>query len=64
MFESAGKSSKGIMTGLVIGSTIGAAVGAASASMMPTKKKKLKKSASHAIDAVGTMMHNISEWMS
>ncbi len=63
MFEIMKKSPKGIVSGLIIGSTVGAAIGGAAASMMSPKKKKLKKSASHAIDAVGTMMHNVSEWM-
>ena len=45
------------------GMMVGAAVGMAAKSMMKPKKRKLAKSASKAIGAVGETMQNISSYL-
>ncbi len=52
------KVTKGVMAGVMIGS----AIGAVSVAMVKPKKSKFKKSASRALDAVGSMMQNFSDW--
>ena len=52
------------MTSAVLtGMMVGAAVGMAAKSMMKPKKRKLAKSASKAIGAVGETMQNISSFL-
>ncbi len=52
------KVAKGVAAGIMIGG----AIGAATVSMMKPKKSKFKRSAGKALDAVGTMMQNVSDW--
>lgn len=49
---------KGIAAGLLLGGTIGALTVCA----MKPKKSRFERCAGRALDAVGTMMQNISEW--
>ena len=54
---------KGNAMDLAVGMMVGAAVGMAAKSMMKPKKRKLAKSASKAIGAVGETMQNISSYL-
>lgn len=49
---------KGIAAGIIVGS----AIGAATVTAMRPKKSRFKRCAGRALDAVGTMMQNMSEW--
>lgn len=51
-----------MVRGVAAGFVIGSAVGAMSAYAMKPKKSKFKKTAGKALDAVGTMMQNMSDW--
>lgn len=52
-----------MIKGLALGIALGSAIGAAAACAMKPKKSKFKKCASQALDAVGTMMQNISDYV-
>lgn len=59
MSQTTMKVAKGVAAGIMIGG----AIGMVSASMMKPKKSKFKRSAGKALDAVGTMMQNVSDWV-
>ncbi len=52
-----------VVKGLMLGLAVGSALGAAAACMVKPKKSKFKKCAGQAIDAVGAMMQNISDYI-
>lgn len=52
-----------IIKGLALGLVVGSALGAAAACAMKPKKSKFKKCAGQALEAVGTMMQNVSEYI-
>ena len=58
MSQTTMKVAKGVAAGIMIGG----AVGAMSMAMMKPKKSKFRRSAGKALDAVGTMMQNVSDW--
>ena len=58
MSQTTMKVAKGVAAGLMIGS----AIGVVSVTMMKPKKSRFKRSAGRALDAVGTMMQNVSDW--
>lgn len=51
-----------MIRGVAAGFVIGSAMGAMSACLMKPKKNKFRKTAGKALDAVGTMMQNMSDW--
>ncbi len=51
-----------IIKGLALGLVVGSALGAAACAMKP-KKSKFKKCAGQALEAVGSMMQNVSEYI-
>ncbi len=51
-----------ILKGVAAGMILGSAIGAATVTAMKPKKSKFKRCAGKALDAVGTMMQNMSEW--
>lgn len=52
-----------IIKSLALGLMIGSALGAAAACAMRPKKSKFKKCAGQALEAVGTVMQNISDYI-
>lgn len=50
---------RGVIAGLVVGSVIGAVV----ASVMRPKKSCFKRNAGRALEALGNMIQNFSDWM-
>ncbi len=52
-----------MIKGLMLGLAVGSALGAAAACAMKPKKSKFKKCAGQALDAVGSMMQNISDYI-
>ncbi len=52
-----------MIKGLALGLAVGSALGVAAACAMKPKKSKFKKCAGQALEAVGEMMQNISDYV-
>lgn len=57
-----GKMKSCVIKGVALGLLLGGVIGAVTACAVKPKKSKFRRCAGRALDAVGTMMQNISDW--
>ncbi len=57
-----GKMKTSVMKGVAVGLFLGSMIGVMTACAIKPKRSKFSRCAGRALDAVGTMMQNISDW--
>ena len=55
-------STMNMIKGVAAGIMIGGAIGAEAVTSMRPRKSKFRRSAGRALDAVGSIMQNVSDW--